>query len=68
MPGFFGRIQNLAVKDGQLCMNAIPLIPQSETLFESASAALQFVMDEQGAVTHFILAGPAGEGKYDRKP
>jgi hypothetical protein len=68
LAGFMGRAQTLTVKDGQLWMNALPLIPRSETLFESETAAVEFFMDAQGAVTHFILIGPAGDGKYGRKP
>ncbi len=40
--GFFGRTQTLSVVDGQLWMNAIPLIPQSATRFDSAAAPLGF--------------------------
>ena len=66
--GFFGRTQTLTVIDGQLFMNAIPLIPQSETMFDSAAAPVEFFMDSHGAVTHFVLTANDGEGRYDRKP
>ena len=66
--GFFGRIQNLSVIDGQLLMNAIPLIPQSETRFDSAVAPIEFFVDSHAGVTHFMLTANDGEGRYDRKP
>lgn len=66
--GFFGRIKTLTVVDGQLWMNAIPLIPQTETRFESTAAPVEFFMDASGAVTHFVLTANEGEGRYDRKP
>jgi hypothetical protein len=66
--GFFGTSQTIAVIDGQLWMNAIPLIPQSETRFDSAAAPIEFFTDTRGAVTHFMLRGNEGEARYDRKP
>ncbi len=66
--GFFGRTQALTVIDGQLWMNAIPLIPQSETRFDSTAAPVEFFMDGNGAVTHFVLGPTEGEAKYVRKP
>jgi hypothetical protein len=49
-------------------MNAIPLIPQSETRFDSAAAPVEFFMDSHGMVTHFMLTSNDGAGRYDRKP
>jgi len=66
--GFFGKVETLSVVDGQLWMNAIPLIPRSETKFDSAAAPIEFFTDAHGAVTHFILRANEGEGWYDRKP
>jgi len=66
--GFFGRRDTLTVVDGQLWMNAIPLIPQSATRFESTAAPVEFFMDANGAVTHFILTANEGEARYDRRP
>jgi hypothetical protein len=56
------------VIDGQLWMNAIPMIAQSETRFESAASAVEFFTDAQGTVTHFMLHVNEGEARYDRKP
>jgi hypothetical protein len=50
-----------------LLMNAIPLIPQSETRFDSAAAPVEFFMDSNGNVTHFVLTSNDGEARYDRK-
>jgi hypothetical protein len=66
--GFFGTTETFTVIDGQLWMNAIPLIPQSETQFESAAAPVEFFMDAHGAVTHVVLRANEGEARYDRKP
>jgi len=66
--GFFGRTETLTVVDGQLWMNAIPLIPQSETRFDSTAAPVEFILDAAGKVTHFILGPTEGEARYDRKP
>ncbi len=66
--GFFGTTQTFTVIDGQLWMNAIPLIPRSETTFESVAAPVEFFTDASGAVTHLMLRANEGEGRYDRKP
>jgi hypothetical protein len=65
--GFFGTTQTFTVVDGQLWMNAIPLIPQSETTFDSTAAPVEFFMDAHGAVTHFMLRANEGQARYDRK-
>ncbi|HEV2202197.1 MAG TPA: hypothetical protein VGR73_20445 [Bryobacteraceae bacterium] len=66
--GFFGVTQTITLIDGQLWMNAVPLIPQSATRFESAAAPVEFVMDAHGAVTHLLFRANEGEARYDRKP
>jgi hypothetical protein len=65
--GFFGTKQVIMVNDGQLWMNAIPLIPQSETRFDSTAAPIEFFKDALGAVTHLVLRANEGEARYDRK-
>jgi hypothetical protein len=65
--GFFGRTQTFTVVNGQLWMNAIPLIPRSETKFESAAAPVEFFTDASGAVTHILLRANEGEARYDRQ-
>jgi hypothetical protein len=66
--GFFGMTQTFTVIDGQLWMNAIPLTPRSETMFESAAAPVEFFMDARGVVTHLVLRANEGEARYDRQP
>ena len=66
--GFFGKAQTFTVINGQLFMNAIPLIPQSKTRFESSAAPVEFFTDAHGAVTHLILTANEGAARYDRKP
>jgi hypothetical protein len=65
---FMGRRQTVALIDGTLYLNALPLIPQSETGFESTGAAAEFFLGTNGAVTHLILTQTEGDAKYDRKP
>ena len=47
--GFMGMTQNVTLMDGRLYLNALPLIPQSETKFESTGAAAEFVLDAKKA-------------------
>ena len=54
--------------EGQLYLQALPLIPQSERTFESTSAAAEFFMDPSGTVTHLVLRQTEGDVIYDRKP
>src|SRR5206468_849171 len=46
--GFLGATQNVTLINGQLYLNALPLIPQSETTFESTGAAAAFFLDANG--------------------
>jgi hypothetical protein len=65
---FFGLTQTLTVINGQLWMNATPLVPQTETRFDSAAATAEFFMDASGAVTHLILSAAEGDSRYNREP
>ena len=42
--GFMGMTQNVTLINGRLYLNALPLIPQSETKFESTGAAAEFLL------------------------
>ena len=53
--GFFGKTETFTVIDGQLWMNAIPLIPQSETRFDSAAASGGVLQDAHGEVAYLML-------------
>ncbi len=64
VPAFMGVTQNVTLVSGQLYMNAIPLIPRSETKFDSTGAAAEFVLDANGAVTRLVLSQPEGDGIY----
>jgi len=66
--GFMGVKQNVTLVDGRLYLNALPLIPQSETKFESAGSAAEFLLDTDGKVTRLVLSQTEGDGIYDRKP
>ncbi len=65
---FMGRTQRVTMINGQLYLNALPLIPQSETRFDSTGAAGEFFMDANGTVTHLVLSQTEGDARYDRKP
>src|SRR2546422_1123899 len=64
LPGFIGPTQNVTLVNGQLYMNIIPLIPRSETKFDSTGAAAEFVLDANGTVTRLVLSQPEGDGIY----
>jgi hypothetical protein len=66
--GFMGATQTVALIDGTLYLNALPLNPQSETRFDSTGASAEFVFDSNGAVMHLILSQTEGDARYDRKP
>jgi hypothetical protein len=63
-----GVTQNVTLIDGRLYLNALPLIPQSETRFESTGAVAEFLLDKNGKVTRLMLGQTEGDGIYDRKP
>ena len=60
--------QIVSVLDGQVYLNAIPIVPQSQTKFESTGAYVEFFLDANGKVTHLVLGQTEGEAVYDRKP
>ena len=66
--GFMGMKQNVTLINGRLYLNALPLIPQSETRFESTGAVAEFFMDANGKVTRLVLSQTEGDAIYDRKP
>ena len=66
--GFMGMIQNVTLSNGRLYLNALPLIPQSETRFESTGANAEFLLDANGKVTRLVLRQTEGDATYDRKP
>ena len=66
--GFMGVKQNVTLIDGRLYLNALPLIPQSETKFESTGSAAEFLLDPNGKVTRLVLSLTEGDAIYDRKP
>ena len=65
---FMGSTQKVALIKGTLYLNSLPLVPQSETRFDSTGAAAEFFVDTNGTVTHLILSQTEGDAKYDRKP
>jgi hypothetical protein len=65
--GFMGMNQNVTLIDGQLYLNALPLIPLSETTFESTGAVAEFFLDANGKITRLVLSQTEGEAIYDPK-
>ena len=61
---FMGMTQNVTLVNGQLYLNVIPLIPQSDRKFDSTGAAAEFVLDANGKVSRLILSQPEGDGIY----
>lgn len=66
--GFMGMTQNVTLVESHLYLNALPLIPQSETKFESTGAYGEFLVDANGKVTGLVLGQTEGYTIYDRKP
>ena len=65
--GFMGMTQNVTLANGQLFLNALPLIPISETQFESTGAAAEFLLDANGTVRRLVLSQTEGDAIYDPK-
>jgi hypothetical protein len=65
--GFMGMTQSVTLINGHLYLNALPLIPQSETKFESTGAAAEFFLDASGTVTRLVLSQSEGDAIYDPK-
>jgi hypothetical protein len=65
--GFMGATQNVTLLNNQLYLNALPLIPLSETMFESTGAIAEFVLDRNGGGTRLILSQTEGDATYDRQ-
>ena len=61
---FVGQNQNVTLVNGRLYINSLPLIPKSETVFDSSGAAARFQLDANGNVTRLILSQPEGDGIY----
>ncbi len=66
--GFMGMAQNVSLINGRLYLNALPLIPQTETKFESTGAVAEFFLDANGKVTRLVLSQTEGDSIYDRQP
>jgi hypothetical protein len=63
-----GRTATFTLHNGHLYLKAFPLIPRSETEFDSYLVAVRFFSDANGAVTHVILSRAEGDAIYDRRP
>jgi hypothetical protein len=65
---FFPRNPTITLMKNQLYLNDLPLIPMSESRFDSTAASIEFFMNSSGAVTHFVLSAAEGDARYDRRP
>jgi hypothetical protein len=63
--GFMGMNQTVTLVKDRLYLNALPLIPLSETTFESTGAIVEFFVDASGKVTRLVLGQTEGEAIYD---
>jgi hypothetical protein len=63
---FYGPDQIISVLQGQLYMKDFPLVPQSETRFDSTAGTVEFHSDSSGKGTYFILSAAEGDSRYDR--
>ena len=63
---FFGADQRVSVANGQLYMKDFPLIPQSETRFDSTAGTIEFHTDSSGRAAYFTLSAAEGDARYDR--
>ena len=65
---FMGAKPNVTLINGQLYLDALPLVPQSETRFESTGAVAEFLMDKDGKVARLVLGQTEGDAIYGHKP
>jgi hypothetical protein len=65
---FFPRTPTVTLVNGQLYLNDLPLIPQTQTRFDSTAGAVEFFLNANGAVTYFTLSAAEGDARYERKP
>jgi hypothetical protein len=62
--GFMGMNHKVTLVNGRLYLNALPLIPLSDTQFESTGAVAEFFLDAGGAVTRLVLGQTEGAAIY----
>jgi len=63
---FYGAEQIITVLKGQLYMKDFPLIPQTDSRFESTAGTIEFHQDSTGRVTQFTLSAAEGDSRYER--
>ena len=57
--------QKVTLFNDRLYLNALPLIPQSETTFESTGAVAEFILDGNGKAARLVLGQTEGDAVYD---
>ncbi|HVZ17148.1 MAG TPA: hypothetical protein VG897_08525 [Terriglobales bacterium] len=62
---FMGHTQKVALVNGRLFMNALPLLPQSETVFDSTGSYARFELGADGKVTRLVLGQTEGDAFYE---
>lgn len=65
--GFMGMNQTVTLLNGQLYLNALPMLPLSETQFESTGANAEFFLDTKGAPARLVLTQTEGDAIYSPK-
>ena len=62
----------IALEDGGLTLSVAgapprPLLAHSETIFTGSGTRLEFVKNDKGKVTYFVMTDGSGEWRADRK-
>src|SRR5215471_3448743 len=65
--GFMGMNQTVTLLNGQLYLNALPMVPLSQTQFESTGANAEFFLDAKGAPARLVLTQTEGDAIYSPK-
>ncbi len=60
------RVFEIRLADGALFLGQTRLRPQSETVFDNAGLAIEFVRDSQGVPTHLFDKHVSGDYRFDR--
>jgi hypothetical protein len=63
-----GTKVTMVLSGGLLFMGSFPMVATTETLFESADSNVEFMIEPDGKVTHFIDHAVEGDVRFDRKP
>ena len=66
VPAFVGPRQTVSIVNGQLYINAIPLLALSETLFDSTGGIVEFLASD-GSASQMKITITEGEARFERQ-